>query len=449
MASVVKGRYAELELWYNNADISDDIRDEVESFTYTDTAGEMCDSIEITINARDEKWIKSWWPQTGATLHPRIIGHNWNVENDRFEMDCGVFIMDSMEYSDAPGKIKMGGVAKPADTDFSDRDRGDVWQNTTLKNIAQTIADRYGLGLGFDGTDYEIAKREQNGPDGSFLQQLCSDYGQILKAYSNRLWIFDREVYKGKRAVQDVRRDNMIPGSFTWTQDLAGTYTGGEFSYTDPDKDADLTASVGSGKRILSLNQYASSLADAAAQLAAALNNENHKMIQMSFKVGGNFHLYAGGNVRIQKFSDNMDGKYYCETVTHTVTRSGGFETSVETVGIRDAFQSWMVGGSIEYHQQTASEVPEYESTYETTSPAANSANAAAAGSGGQAVQLNNCPLYVSSTAKTKANTVTGTYYLYDGILIAGRYRITNVASRCGKQPIGQNVTGWIDANQI
>ena len=81
--------------------------------------------------------------------------------------------------------------------------------------------------------------------------------------------------------------------------------------------------------------------------------------------------------------------------------------------------------------------------------PAANSANAAAAGSGGQAVQLNNCPLYVSSTAKTKANTVTGTYYLYDGILIAGRYRITNVASRCGKQPIGQNVTGWIDANQI
>ena len=35
----------------------------------------------------------------------------------------------------------------------------------------------------------------------------------------------------------------------------------------------------------------------------------------------------------------------------------------------------------------------------------------------------------------------------YDGILVNGRYRITNAASRCGKLPVGQNVTGWVPAS--
>ena len=34
-----------------------------------------------------------------------------------------------------------------------------------------------------------------------------------------------------------------------------------------------------------------------------------------------------------------------------------------------------------------------------------------------------------------------------DGILVNGRYRITNAASRCGKLPVGQNVTGWVPAS--
>lgn len=64
-------------------------------------------------------------------------------------------------------------------------------------------------------------------------------------------------------------------------------------------------------------------------------------------------------------------------------------------------------------------------------------------------MSLKNCPLYYTSVAKTRSNTVSGTYYLYDGILVAGRYRITNTAARCGKLPVGKNVTGWVDASYI
>ena len=77
----------------------------------------------------------------------------------------------------------------------------------------------------------------------------------------------------------------------------------------------------------------------------------------------------------------------------------------------------------------------------------AGAASAAAGGEAGQAITLNKAPLYVSSTAKNKAGTKTGTYWLYDGILINGRYRVTNSAARCGKLPVGQNVTGWVPAS--
>ena len=54
---------------------------------------------------------------------------------------------------------------------------------------------------------------------------------------------------------------------------------------------------------------------------------------------------------------------------------------------------------------------------------------------------LSNVALYVSSTAKTKASTKSGTYYLWDNEVINGRVRITNSTSNVGK--VGQ-VTGWI-----
>lgn len=64
----------------------------------------------------------------------------------------------------------------------------------------------------------------------------------------------------------------------------------------------------------------------------------------------------------------------------------------------------------------------------------------------GDPVSLSNTPVYYTSTSKDPSTHMNGTYYYYDGTPINGRYRITNTKQRCGKQPVGENVTGWIDA---
>ena len=58
--------------------------------------------------------------------------------------------------------------------------------------------------------------------------------------------------------------------------------------------------------------------------------------------------------------------------------------------------------------------------------------------SNGKAVTLQNAPLYYTSVDKKPVRTVSGKYYLYDGVAVAG-----------GKTPVGKNVTGWVDAKDV
>ena len=66
----------------------------------------------------------------------------------------------------------------------------------------------------------------------------------------------------------------------------------------------------------------------------------------------------------------------------------------------------------------------------------------------GDKIMLKNAVLYASSTAKSGAKK-TGTFYLYDGVEVNGRYRITTKSAFCGKNPIGQYVTGWVEKKDI
>lgn len=431
-----KARWAEVELWYND---TSGIAGRLISLSYTDNGAGESDTIELTLENQDDIWTGSWRPQKGDTIRANIVGHNWEKQGQDKLLECGKFVLDEFSIDTWPSTITLQGLSKPANTDFSTRDRGDTWTNTSLKRIGESIAARYGLEFHFDGMDVEIDCREQSGPDGEFYSELCKDYGFIVKAYCESLWVWERERYKSKAAVKNFLPADHKPGSLSYRQSLTEKYTGGSFRYTDADKDCDILCDVGdeSGK-VLFLNQRASGVFDASLQLCAAVNEANHGRISMEFATIGEFDVSASNNVRLIGFG-SLDGKYFAETVTHTIDRSGGFTTRFSCKGIRDAFWYWEVGGSIEYNQQDEEQSTE-------TYAASEAASAAAGAEAGAAVSLDNAPFYYTSTASSPSCYKSGTYYFYDGILVSGRYRMTNLASRCGKQPVGQNVTGWVPA---
>lgn len=64
-------------------------------------------------------------------------------------------------------------------------------------------------------------------------------------------------------------------------------------------------------------------------------------------------------------------------------------------------------------------------------------------------LSLHNTPLYVSATAKTPAAYKSGTFYIYDGKELNGRYRITSSAERAEKTPIADHVTGYVNKTDL
>lgn len=443
---IIPARSVALSVRYNNQPFAGEIGEDVESLTYVDSAADNSDSIDITVNAQDAKWLNGWMPSKGASLAPRITGRDWEAPGDARAISCGSFVLDDISYSDAPSILQIGGVAKPSDKNFSELEREYVWKNTSVKRIGETIAGRYGLAFSYDADDYSIEADEQDGTDSSYYNSLCKNYGLVLKVYASRLWVYDRERYKEKPAVASVDRAQIKRGSFKYHTTLSGTYTGGYFDYTDADKDCDISCSVGGGTHTKSINRKATSVYDASVQLCAELNNANHSQITISFALDGAWSISAGNNIQLTGYG-GLNGKYFVNKVTHKVSRSGGFQSQIEASKVLAAFHHWDVGGSIEYHKEAGNSAENYTSSYETTSPAANAASSAAGATAGGAVTLTKAPFYVSSVAANPACYKSGTFYFYDGILINGRYRITNSAARCGKLPVGQNCTGWVPAS--
>lgn len=93
--------------------------------------------------------------------------------------------------------------------------------------------------------------------------------------------------------------------------------------------------------------------------------------------------------------------------------------------------------------------VPKYDEEVKETKPATKPAakpkpEPVKAHKAGEAVKLNRGKLYISSTG-SNAVTRTGTFYLYDGEKVNGRYRVTNTKARVGKKPMGVYVSGWVE----
>ena len=337
-----------------------------------------------------------------------------------------MFTLDNVKYSQGPDELQVSGVSKPSNTDFSDQDRETNWKGTSIKRIGQTIADRYGLGYKFDAEDIGVESDEQDGPDSTYLNGLCKKYGLVLKVYANKIWIYDREKYKKLKPIKTYTKETMKRGSFSYNTSLLGAYTGGVWSYTDPDTEEDIYCQIGTGPKIKNMSKRATSVADAAAQLCAELNNDNHSVTTIQFSVDGEWLTSAGNNIELKGYG-KLDGIYFVDKITHKINKSGGFVSALQCSKVRDSFNPKDIGGP--------PEPPEEEKPKDDSGELKQ----------GTAIKLDKANLYVASTSKKRACRVSGTYYLYDGELIAGRYRITNTPSRCGKKPVGHNVTGWVD----
>jgi len=288
-------------------------------FTYIDVAYGESDSVEITLADVSRDWIGKLLPKRGAIMHPIIRVIDYNVERDANRtMDTGLFVLDDISFNGHPFVAKFKGVAKPVDDDFSTEKRTKTWESVTLKSIAQQIANTYNLKLIYEASNISISDIEQNEqPDGTFLKNLCDSYDVGMKLYAKKLVLYDITKYEARPIERTIDIQYFMNWSVNST--LSGTYTGVEFTYTDPDNSKEkINVFVGKRGRVYKITKQASSEGDARLKARAALDQANRKITTLTLTGRGHLWLYAGQTVGITGIG-KFSGKYFIEKIRHQV----------------------------------------------------------------------------------------------------------------------------------
>ena len=318
-------RSASIRVSYNGKDITDSIGSIIKSASYTDPASGESDTLDLTLSDRDQRWIKDWLPEKGAVLTASLSVQNWDADGDTFVQSIGSFTLDRFSFTGMPLEVTLSGISAPLDKAFSATERTKTWEQVTLQQIASDIAGRAGLSVFYDADEITIKAAEQSEQtDSDFLEQMCEKYNICLKVYDKKLVLFSRKRYKEKAAAVTFRGFSAFE-SLSWETSLP--YTGASLTYTDPDKEEEVTYKTGTDERLLTVSDSADSAADAQLKCEAALEEANHSATTLTVTVKGLPTVYAGQCAQVTGCGA-MDGKYYIDKVTHSI--GSGFTTDLE-----------------------------------------------------------------------------------------------------------------------
>ena len=308
-------RKVEVEISFNGKNVDAVLTGHLESVTFEDIAKDASDTLDITVENIDMKWIsKSWYPKTGDLMQCTFKFLNWTNADKNWSVSCGRFTLDDMSFSGSDKTMHLSGVAMPADSSFSVKERTKTWEQITIRSIGKTIAKRYKLKYSYSGPSITISELEQDEQtDMEFMYKLCSKYGLGMKIYNQKLVIFDPGKLEQKDAVLAFTPKEFIGGNWNYNDTLDGVYNGARINFKDEDA---------KNARTLKVSETAHSHADAKYIACAAVNKSNEKKTTFRGDVFPEKKIVAGACIELQKFG-KANGKYYIDKVTINVSPSG------------------------------------------------------------------------------------------------------------------------------
>ena len=317
MAKEVSPRKVSLDISYKGNKLDEKIQERITSFSYTDVASGASDSISLSVENIDKKWLNAWFPEKGVSMTPKIIVKNWEKSGKKRTFKCGAFILDDFSFNGRPMAGSIGAVSIPANTGFKATKKSKTWEDVTIEQIAEKIAADAGLELYYSAPSIKLDEVEQSDePNSSFLYSLCEKYGLAMKVYNYKIVIFDEAAYEQKQKITKIDEKDMLEWSYNST--IEGTYTGVKLSYTSPSTNKTVSVTVGTTERLYEYNTKASSKYDAELQAKAKLRSENKKAKTLEIKIMANADIIASGIIQVTGLG-KANGLYYVDKVKHNI----------------------------------------------------------------------------------------------------------------------------------
>lgn len=330
-----RARRAAIDVDYEHVNITDSIKGSLKTFSYTDAASGESDTVSLSLQDREHKWMGSWAPKKGDHISASAMFHDWEGDGDDWELYCGSFEVDDITMSGPPASCTISAVSMPRSEAFNEEERTKNWEEITVKEIASEIAGRAGISLHYEAEEIQVKTVEQDKQtDCKFLYSVCEKYGLAMKIFAEKIVIFDEAVYEESAPVDELRYSDLA--QYSYKSKLEGTYTGAKIAYTDPGTGEDHIVTVGGGNRIKEINEEADNAADAQKKAIAALNNANKGDTKLSATVKARKELIASRCIRVSECG-TMDGVYYLDKVITKIGGNGASQQSFEAhrVGYR------------------------------------------------------------------------------------------------------------------
>ena len=334
------------KLSYLGTDITRDVRPLVSSIVLTDKLEGESDELEISLDNSDLRWIDTWSPNEGDTVSLQL-GYQGEAL-----MPEVMFEVDEPEYSGPPDILRLKGLATPITASLRQR-RTQAYENTTLRAIAQVIADRHGLELIGEVPEIAIERATQKEvADLRFLRDTAAEYGLIFKIESSTRLVFYREsALEAAAAILTIERSQI--SRYVLRRGAAGTYKAAKISYLDP-KTGEYTevAIAANGDEVrsdeetpegeesgvatgdtLTIRERFENREQAVLKATEALRRANRGQIEGRIELEGDVRLSGGVNISLSGFR-RFDGKYQVSTVRHKFTKEQGFRSSAKLKGL-------------------------------------------------------------------------------------------------------------------
>lgn len=314
-------------------DVTSDIFNMVEKITYIDKVEGESDEIDIQIDDTDGLWRGPWYPTKGEKVQ-LFIGY----PNE--QVDCGEFVIDEIEASGLPDMLNIRGLAAGITKGIRTKN-SKGYEQKTLKQIAQAVAGRNGLTVQGQIEDIRIERVTQNREtDLAFLNRIASEYGYLFSVRGSKLVFTNIFELEKSNAVRVIERRELK--TYSIRDKGVEVYKGATVKHhnyktvkvveakvsTTTNVDGYSTTGI-AGVDTKEIRVKAENPQQADKKAKAALHKSNSIQQEGSITVVGNPQLVAGINIEITGLGA-LSGKYHVMKSTHPVSRSGGYDTTLE-----------------------------------------------------------------------------------------------------------------------
>ena len=296
-------------LW-NGKNVTDYLTPYVLSVTYEDVYHGESDTIEITIENRDLRWLQSWYPEKGDTVVLNI-GYK-----DEPHLPCGEFEIDEIEFSGSRTSgdtVHLRGIATQFKKSIREK-RTIAYENTTLSKIVKLIAERNGMNavieLDADPTFKRIDQKQK--ADLTFLRELAEKYNASVKVQGNTVYFISNNRLKERKPALTIERKDVI--SYSLRDKTHNIYKGIIITYHDPKtkkllKYREDWTGYKAGADYLKINEKVESLEEAKIRARAERHKYDSKEKTGRITVPGNPQIMAGLVIALKGFG-LMDGNW-------------------------------------------------------------------------------------------------------------------------------------------